>query len=115
MQRERSFGLRRWIGPALIVALVAVGCSSSTPSSGGTQSSGGGGGQNTIMQGPGGQFVFSPATISVNKGTTLTVQNVGSTAHTFTITDQGIDITNNPGQSKAVTINLAAGTYTFIC
>jgi plastocyanin len=38
-----------------------------------------------------------------------------TTPHTFTVTGQSIDITNDAGQSQTVTINLPAGTYPFIC
>jgi plastocyanin len=51
----------------------------------------------------------------VKKTTAITVANVGSTAHTFTVTDQNIDIENQQGQSQQVTIDLAPGTYPFIC
>jgi plastocyanin len=68
----------------------------------------------TVQQGAGG-FVFAPAKFSVKKGEAITVTNVGSAAHTFTITGTGIDVVNSPGQSQSVTINLAPGTYQFIC
>jgi plastocyanin len=51
----------------------------------------------------------------VTKGESITVTNVGSAAHTFTITGKGVDVVNNPGQSQKVTIDLAPGTYQFIC
>jgi plastocyanin len=51
----------------------------------------------------------------VTKGTTITVANVGSTEHTFTVTRQSIDIENQAGQSQQVAINLTPGTYPFIC
>jgi plastocyanin len=35
--------------------------------------------------------------------------------HTFTITGKGINVVNLPGQSQTLTINLAPGTYQFIC
>jgi plastocyanin len=67
-----------------------------------------------VEQGAGG-FVFAPTMLTVKTGTSITVQNVGTTAHTFTITSTGIDITNDPGASKPVTINLQPGTYPFFC
>jgi plastocyanin len=79
----------------------------------GSTSAGGGG--NTLEQGAGGALVFAPTEITVTKGTTITVTNVGSTAHTFTVTGQSIDIENQTGQSQQVAINLAPGTYPFIC
>jgi len=126
------------LGLAIAVTLVAVACAKSTPSSSGgaspsaasTDSGGnpyGGGGRgygdggspspaaaNTVEQGAGG-FVFAPTMLTVKTGASITVQNVGTTAHTFTITSTGIDITNDPGASKPVTINLQPGTYQFFC
>ena len=70
----------------------------------------------TLQQGAGDQLVFSPTTLTVKQGTSITVSNVStSTPHTFTVTGKGIDITNNGGQSQQVTINLPPGTYPFIC
>jgi plastocyanin len=68
----------------------------------------------TIQQGAGG-FVFSPTTLTVKKGESITVTNVGTASHTFTITGKGIDVVNSPGQSQNVSITLAPGTYQFIC
>jgi len=69
----------------------------------------------TLQQGPGGQYVFSPTKLTVTKGQTIDVKNVGSIPHTFTITGKGIDVVNQAGQSQNVVIKLAPGTYTFIC
>jgi len=116
MDRIHSFRRARALtGLALVVALAGAACSkSSTPS---TSSSGTGGAaaSNTIEQGPGGQLVFSPDTLSVKTGSTLTVKNVGSVPHTFTISGQGVDVTNDTGQTHQVTISLSPGTYPFIC
>jgi plastocyanin len=97
----------------VMVALAGAACSSkgSTPSG----SPQGGGATNTIEQGPNGQLIFSPSTISVKAGATLTIKNVGSVPHTFTVTGQGIDVTNDTGQTHQVTVNLPAGTYPFVC
>jgi len=127
------------LGLAIAVTLVGVACAKSTPTSSGgpspsASSTGGGnayggggraygggssgspppGAANTVEQGAGG-FVFAPTTLTVKTGASITVQNVGTTAHTFTITSTGIDITNDPGASKPVTINLQPGTYQFFC
>jgi plastocyanin len=51
----------------------------------------------------------------VAKGTTITVKNVGSVSHTFTIQGHGVNVVNQPGKSATVTIDLAPGTYPFIC
>ena len=59
-------------------------------------------------------FVFSPKTVSVNVGDTVTWRNDDSTAHTAT--DPGRFDTGNigAGGAKSVTFN-AAGTYSYIC
>ena len=69
----------------------------------------------TVKQGPGGQYVFSPSKLTVTTGQTIAVKNVGSIPHTFTIQGKGIDVVNQAGQSQKVKIDLAPGTYTFIC
>ena len=119
----------------LAAALVGAACAKSAPTTagttggsprgggggygGGNQYGGGGGGTPsaggvTLQQGAGG-FVFSPADFTVKQGETITVSNVGTAPHTFTVQGQGIDITNSPGQSAQVTIDLPPGTYTYIC
>jgi plastocyanin len=80
----------------------------------GNSSSSSSAGANTVQQGAGG-FVFAPAKLTVSKGANLTITNVGTAQHTFTIQGKGIDVVNDPGQSQKVTISLAPGTYTFIC
>ena len=59
--------------------------------------------------------MFSPTSLSVRQGVTITVSNVGTVQHTLTITGKGIDVVNNPGQTQSVAINLAPGTYQYIC
>jgi plastocyanin len=114
---------RALTGLALLVALAGVACSkSSTPSatpgtsaSPGTSTTGGAASTKSIVQGANGQLVFFPSSVSVKTGTTLTIQNVGSVPHTFTISGQGVDVTNDTGQTHQVTISLSPGTYPFIC
>jgi plastocyanin len=43
------------------------------------------------------------------------VKNVGTLPHTYTIQDKGINEVLTPGQSANVSIDLAPGTYTFVC
>ena len=128
-------------GCAVGLALMAAACASKSPSAAGpttpvsptTAASGGGRGYGygggatgggsgsggtaaaTVKQGPNGAYVFSPSTLTVTKGQTIAVKDVGSVAHTFTIQGKGVDVVNQPGQSQNVTIDLAPGTYTFIC
>jgi plastocyanin len=129
------------IGCAVGLALIGAACATKSPSAGvpttpaPTATGGGGGGYGgygggygggsskgsggtaaaTLQQGPGGQFVFSPVKLTVTKGQTVDVKNVSSVSHTFTIQGQGIDAVNNGGQSQKVKIDLARGTYTFVC
>jgi plastocyanin len=121
----KGFGL----AGLLALAVVASACSSgSTPSSSGTtqppspsatqssDSGGGGGGATsaTVQAGAGG-FVFSPNTLSIAEHGVITVKNVGTVPHTFTIQDKGINKVLSPGSSANVTVDLSPGTYTFIC
>src|SRR5437879_4144985 len=110
----------RVLGVVAVLLVLGTACSkssnpSTTTSSSPPTNSPTGVAAQPIEQGPGGKLVFAPSTFSVKTGTTITVSNVGSLQHTFTITGQGIDVTNNPGASQDVTIDLAPGTYPFIC
>ena len=122
----------------IALALVAAACgnNASASTSGGTTTTptptptpspsyGGGGGSpsygmppsntKTVVEGPGNSFAFMPSTITVSRGATLKLQNVSNTAHTFTVTGQGIDIETQPGQTSQVTIDLEPGSYPFFC
>jgi plastocyanin len=81
-----------------------------------TQGGGSGGGATTasIQAGAGG-FVFSPNTVTIAQGGIITVKNVGTIPHTFTIQTNGINDVMNPGQSAKITVSLAPGTYTWVC
>lgn len=109
--RVRGRGRRALIGLVAVLAVLGAACSKSSSSGSGSSSGGGG---VTLKQGAGG-LVFSPTSLTVEKGASLEVSNVGSSAHTFTINGKGIDVVNDPGQSQKVTITLAPGTYPFVC
>jgi plastocyanin len=120
---RRTKRLRAVLG-ALVLGLTLVACSnnstpstsSNPPASTPAASAPAAGGGDTLQQGVNDQLVFTPSDISVKKGTTLTVTNAStSTTHTFTVTGQKIDITNDAGQSQQVKIDLPPGTYPFIC
>lgn len=107
------------VGLTIVLSLVAVACgnSSTSPSKSPateTASAPVAGGP-TVEQGPGNALVFSPTKLTVTQGQTITVKDVGDRAHTFTISGQGVDLVNESSQSQPVTINLASGTYNFIC
>ena len=94
-----------------------TGSSGGSGYNGGGGYGGGGGGMTatTVMEGPGNSFTFSPSTVTVKQGETITLDNVSSTAHTFTVTGQSIDVETQPGMTAQVTIDLPPGTYPFVC
>jgi len=123
----KRFGL----AAVVVLSVVASACSSGANASGGgttqppppsptatqTTDSGGGTGGATkasIQAGAGG-FVFSPNTVTIAQGGVVTVKNVGTLTHTFTIQGHGVNESLSPGSSAKVTINLTPGTYTFVC
>jgi plastocyanin len=63
-------------------------------------------------------FDFSPTYISVPKGVTsvtVTVKNLGSTQHTFTVPSASIDVTLNPGQTTTETVPINQPGTLFFC
>jgi plastocyanin len=61
-------------------------------------------------------YQFTPAKITVHQGDTITVSDTNpNTPHTFTVTGTDIDVSNDAMSSQDVTIDLAPGTYPFIC
>lgn len=95
-------------GAAALLA-VLTGCGSSSDTSSGATASG----SVTIQN-----FAFSPATISVKVGTTVTWTNQDSTAHTAT-SDPGTPASFDSGnitQGKSATFTFQqAGTYAYHC
>jgi plastocyanin len=79
----------------------------------GSTSTGGGSSVLTLAQV---NYRFTPAKITVHRGDTITVSDTNpSTPHTFTVTGTDIDVANDPMSAQDVTIDLAPGTYPFIC
>ena len=79
----------------------------------GSTSTGGGSSVLTLTQV---NYQFTPATITVHQGDTITVSDTNpNTPHTFTVTGTDIDVSNDAMSSQDVTIDLAPGTYPFIC
>jgi plastocyanin len=134
-------GTRAAMGAVLLVALIGVACASKTPTTGAgstTPATGGGGygdgygggygggekggspsagasASATVTQGAGGQLVFSPANLTVKQGDAIEIDDVASIPHTFTIDGQSVDVVNQGGQKQTVAVELAPGTYTFVC
>jgi plastocyanin len=104
------------VGLIVLLGMTSAACSkNNTPSTSGSSSQAPATGGVTLEQGPGDALVFSPTELTVKQGDTITVKNVSSMPHTFTITGKGIDVVDQPGQTTDVTIDLPPGTYEFIC
>jgi plastocyanin len=117
---------RRLRGGALVLvlagALLLAACSSggsgssgSATSSGSSSGSGSSGAtsSNAISIS---NFMFSPMSVSVAPGSTVTVTNKDSVAHTLTAMGGQFDTGNiDGGQSKTFTAPSKAGTYSYIC
>jgi plastocyanin len=102
------------IGMALsLAACSSGGGSSSSPAATSAAPSGGGGSSDAITIH---NFAFSPATITVAPGATVTVTNRDQVTHTLTATKGAFgtgDITG--GQSKTFTAPKTPGTYSYFC
>ena len=116
------------IGAVIVVTLfVATACSSS---SSGTSAGGGStstsaqseapanvaGKSSTTMQAE--NFFFSPATLDGSAGQklTITLENTGSVPHNFSITDQNISVTLEPGQTENIQVAFPqSGSVQFFC
>jgi plastocyanin len=60
-------------------------------------------------------FAYSPADLTVSKGTTIKFTNEDSTEHTATADGGGFDTgTIEKGQTKTVTLD-TPGTFTYVC
>ena len=97
-------------------ALLLAGCSSSSSSSSGSApaSSAPAAAANTIVIK---NFAFSPASLTVSAGTTVTVTNDDTVAHTVTETGSKAFDTGDVDPGKTVTFKAptSAGTYAYIC
>ena len=112
---------RRFRGGALVMVLVgalllaacssgAVGLTEAAASGG---SSAGATSTNAITIS---NFMFSPMRVSVAPGSTVSVTNKDSVAHTLTATGGQFDTGDiNGGQTKTFTAPSKAGTYSYIC
>ncbi|MFD9128417.1 cupredoxin domain-containing protein [Kitasatospora sp. NPDC059571] len=61
-------------------------------------------------------FKFSPDTLSVPAGATVTVVNNDTTAHTLTASDKSFDTgTIEPGKSATFTAPAKSGSFPYIC
>ena len=59
---------------------------------------------------------FTPSTVSVVAGRyTVAAHNRGSLTHTFSINKLGEEVTVPPGKTRTFPIELAPGTYRYVC
>ena len=103
---------------AVIPALALAACGGSTPSAGApTPVPSGVIHVDAAKDGP---YVFTPSAITVPAGTvTFTVRNAGNEEHEFEVF-KGEEVLSEieglvPGLTKSLTLDLAAGQYTFVC
>ncbi len=97
----------------LILACAVAGCSSyQSPASPAAPTQAAGDSANAVVMK---NFAFSPATITVNTGTTVTWTNDDGATHTV-VSDSGAFASEplGPGSSFRFTFN-TAGTYTYHC
>jgi plastocyanin len=108
---------RRFRGGALVLvlggALLLAACSSGGSGSASSSGSGGTKSANAITIS---NFMFSPMSVSVAPGSTVSVTNKDSVAHTLTATGGQFNTGDiNGGQTKTFTAPSKAGSYSYIC
>jgi plastocyanin len=116
-------GARRvLVAVALVLGVLAAGCSSND----GGSSGGGDGGASAPAEGGGGSstsitikdFAFDPNTLKGSGGQTMTIQlsNEDSTEHSFTLDDGSVSQDVDPGGSASVEVTLpGSGTVGWHC
>jgi plastocyanin len=61
-------------------------------------------------------FSFDPACVGASPGASLTLRDVGSAPHSFTVKGTGVNVQVDPGQTATADLSgVAPGTYTVIC
>jgi plastocyanin len=60
-------------------------------------------------------FAFHPSTLTVAKGTSLTVTNSDATTHTFSAKDGSFNTGDLGGGKRATIVLNKAGTFTYFC
>jgi len=96
----------------VVAALSACGSSSSTGTSTSTASTARPVGGTTIQIR---DYAFSPASLQVKVGATITVTNADEVAHTLTAKDKSFDTGRlEPGKSATITLR-TAGTFAYLC
>jgi plastocyanin len=109
--------MRWFLAPlGLTAALVLTGCggSSGAPAATGSHAGAGSSADTIVIK----SFMFSPSSLKVSPGATVTIHNEDSVTHTFTDkTDPGLFSTGDiaGGQSKTIKAPSKAGSYPYIC
>ncbi len=104
--------MRKWEAAVLLlVALPAAACGRPAPPDGSTPA-----GQTVTVTAH--EWAFDPATLQAKPGSvTFQVRNNGAVEHNFFIENvpRGAVEAIQPGQTKVLTVTVAAGEYTLIC
>jgi plastocyanin len=112
-RRFRGGALVLVLGGALLLAACSSGGSGSSRGAAPGGSPAGATSTNAITIS---NFMFSPMRVSVAPGSTVSVTNKDSVAHTLTATGGQFDTGDiNGGQTKTFTAPSKAGTYSYIC
>jgi plastocyanin len=115
-RRFRGGALVLVLGGALLLAACSSGGSGSPKAAASGGSSSGSGGATSTNSITISNFMFSPMSVSVAPGSTVSVTNKDSVAHTLTATGSQFDTGDiNGGQTKTFTAPSKAGTYHYIC
>ena len=112
LRSMRRIALIAVFGAALTLAACSSGGSSTSTTTGSGSGSSGASGQAITIK----NFAFSPSSITVAPGASVTVTNDDSVAHTLTSKSGGFDTGDiQAGQSKTFTAPNRAGSYPYIC
>jgi plastocyanin len=112
-RRFRGGALVMVLAGALLLAACSSGSSGSPKAAASGGSSAGATSTNAITIS---NFMFSPMSVSVAPGSTVSVTNKDSVAHTLTATGGQFDTGDiSGGQTKTFTAPSKAGTYNYIC
>jgi plastocyanin len=115
-RRFRGGALVMVLAGALLLAACSSGGSGSPKAAASGGSSGGSGGAKSTNAITISNFMFSPMSVSVAPGSTVSITNKDSVAHTLTATGGQFDTGDiNGGQTKTFTAPSKAGTYHYIC
>ncbi len=101
------------VGAAFALAACSSGNASPTSSTRSPSGAGGAKASNAIIIK---NFAFSPATLTVAPGTTVTVTNRDQVSHTLTAVTGAFTTGDiGPGQSRPITAPKRAGRYAYMC